>query len=306
MRLPVLAAAAASLLLSACSATGAFFGIMDPTGAPQAFPKEQGGELSELSGLYANALLVIRDLEGPPSEIAREISRRAAKEAARAEVPAIAGDGPLTADVMIGKAALDGAVMRIEWAVQRRGLEPRYFEVRVPVNAAAQAGSWPAISGAAIDIAAAETARNLAQIYGARAESNPIAAEQAALLDKAEVAVKVSGAPGDGNRLLARAMREELAARGLRPLEEPRSGAYRIDAEVAVSPDPDLPSDQVRIVWRVTGPDGLEVGKAEQANQVPKGSVDKRWGDTAFAAASAAGDDIARLILRAQALTAVP
>ncbi|MHA1599049.1 MAG: hypothetical protein ACTSV1_10030, partial [Alphaproteobacteria bacterium] len=54
--------------------------------------------------------------------------------------------------------------------------------------------------------------------------------------------------------------------------------------------------DRVSIVWRVTTPDGFEVGRASQENTVPSGSLNGDWGDNADKIAAAAVTGIERIL----------
>jgi hypothetical protein len=52
----------------------------------------------------------------------------------------------------------------------------------------------------------------------------------------------------------------------------------------------------VRVDWRVYGPDGSTLGGVSQTKLVRRGSLDKKWGAAADAAARAAAGGIAKLI----------
>ena len=56
--------------------------------------------------------------------------------------------------------------------------------------------------------------------------------------------------------------------------------------------------ETVVIVWVVLGPDGIQLGVTRQTKAVRKGSLAKKWGKAADAAAAAAAEDIAKLIAR--------
>ena len=53
----------------------------------------------------------------------------------------------------------------------------------------------------------------------------------------------------------------------------------------------------VRIDWTIFGPDGKTLGGVSQTRIVRKGSLDRKWGAAADAAARAAATPIAKLIL---------
>lgn len=112
---------------------------------------------------------------------------------------------------------------------------------------------------------------------------------------KAVAVVPVKGSPGPGNGQLTAAMREVLAKAGWPVLKAPRADALTIAGEVEVSKPADG-SQQVALRWTVTTPDGRPLGKVDQANGVPAGSLDQGWGETALPVAEAAATGIFDLI----------
>lgn len=109
--------------------------------------------------------------------------------------------------------------------------------------------------------------------------------------------VTVAGAPGDGDQALAAALARQLAARGLKPADAFRAHVYEVQGTVRVTPAAQG-KERVAIVWVVLGPDGNQLGITRQTKDVRKGSLAKRWGKAADAAAAAAAEDIAKLISR--------
>jgi len=110
---------------------------------------------------------------------------------------------------------------------------------------------------------------------------------------------QVSGAPGDGETALARAMGAALERVHV-DLAGPEGGKpdYTLSAEVAVSP-PNGKNQQVKVSWTLLRPDGSEVGRVNQENAVPAGSLDRFWGDIAYAVTSAAAPGVRQLIEQA-------
>lgn len=110
---------------------------------------------------------------------------------------------------------------------------------------------------------------------------------------------QVSGAPGDGDTALARAMGAALERVHV-ALAGPDSGTpdYTLSAEVAVSP-PNGKNQQVKLSWALIRPDGSEVGHVNQENAVPAGSLDRFWGDIAYAVTNAAAPGVRQLIEQA-------
>ena len=109
--------------------------------------------------------------------------------------------------------------------------------------------------------------------------------------------VSVAGAPGDGEEALAAALSRQLAARGLKPATAFQANVYEVQGTVRVAPAA-KGKQSVTIVWVVLGPDGSQLGITRQTKDVRKGSLDKRWGAAADAAAAAAAEDIVKLIPR--------
>jgi hypothetical protein len=122
----------------------------------------------------------------------------------------------------------------------------------------------------------------------------------------------VTGAPGDGNASLRRAMSVALAGKSLRLADAKDKAAFTLQGDVEMGV-PDNGAQTIKIVWTVQGIDGEVLGRAQQNNAVPAGSLDGRWGQTAAFVAAAALDGIAGIIeqhdpskLRAPALGPEP
>jgi hypothetical protein len=108
--------------------------------------------------------------------------------------------------------------------------------------------------------------------------------------------VSVAGAPGDGEQALAAALTRQLEAIGLAPATAfQASNVYEVQGTVRVAPA-GKGRQSITIIWVVLGPDGNQLGIVRQNRDVRKGSLDKRWGRAADAAAEAAAHDIAALL----------
>jgi hypothetical protein len=125
----------------------------------------------------------------------------------------------------------------------------------------------------------------------------PVAAEpnSAAGAEGPLAYVTVAGAPGDGETALAAALSRQLAARGLKQATAFQANVYEVQGTVRIAPG-SKGKDSVTIIWVVLGPDGTQLGVTRQTKEVRKGSLNKSWGAAANAAASAAAEDIAKLI----------
>ena len=105
---------------------------------------------------------------------------------------------------------------------------------------------------------------------------------------------QVVGAPGDGSRSLASALRNELLRNGIKPTP-PGAKAYRVEGRVKMGAVKNG-QQPIRIDWVVRDPKGVNLGTVSQENQVPGGSLDGAWGPTASAAATAATQGILKLL----------
>lgn len=106
----------------------------------------------------------------------------------------------------------------------------------------------------------------------------------------------VTGSPGDGAHALERAIRDALHRSHIAVASQPAAPAVaQVAVTVSLSPA-SAGKQHIKIVWRVTRPDGSEIGQVMQENAVPAGSLDGPWGDVAYAVADAAGPGIASIV----------
>ncbi len=90
----------------------------------------------------------------------------------------------------------------------------------------------------------------------------------------------VTGAPGDGNTALARDMRRKLPQTGDLLVPAAVSGDFTLRGTVQVTDEPGG-QQQVEIHWIVTDPAGHVAGDVAQGHDIPKGTLDRYWGDVA-------------------------
>ena len=92
---------------------------------------------------------------------------------------------------------------------------------------------------------------------------------------------QISGAPGDGNVSLNKAVRVLFTRAGLNLAIDQAEAGLILNADVTVDAfDQNL--DNLKLVWSVSTTSGEEVGTLTQENTVPKGSLSEKWGPTAF------------------------
>jgi len=107
--------------------------------------------------------------------------------------------------------------------------------------------------------------------------------------------VGVTGSPGRGNDELYIAMRKVLRDAGWPVVKKPGKTTLSISGQVALTA-PKSGMQQVKLAWAVTLPTGKVLGTVRQANDVPAGSLNKGWGQTAGYAAEAAAEGIFNLV----------
>jgi hypothetical protein len=108
---------------------------------------------------------------------------------------------------------------------------------------------------------------------------------------------EVTGAPGDGDAVLTRQIRQRLAEIGPLVQLSPENADFYVKGTVLVSPLP-KGQQQVEIAWTVTRPSGVVTGKVSQLNAVPAGILDQNWGDVAVVVAQEAAGGIDRVVER--------
>jgi hypothetical protein len=112
---------------------------------------------------------------------------------------------------------------------------------------------------------------------------------------RAVAVLPVSGAPGSGNGELTGALRKVLMGAGWPVVHKAQADALTIAGAVKVMPA-EGETQKVALAWTVKAPDGRVLGTIKQANDVPKGSLDKGWGEGADQAAQAAAIGIFNLV----------
>ncbi|MFD0986682.1 hypothetical protein [Methyloligella solikamskensis] len=105
----------------------------------------------------------------------------------------------------------------------------------------------------------------------------------------------VTGAPGDGQTSLTRAMQKHLSADGIKLARSRGGNVYTVQGKVSVS-SASGNRETVRIDWTVMDPRGKKLGTVSQQNTISKGSLNGPWGAIADAAAGAAADGIINLL----------
>ena len=101
----------------------------------------------------------------------------------------------------------------------------------------------------------------------------------------------VTGAPGDGNESLKRALTYILRQAGMPFADSSETASHQLNGRVEATPKGQGISD-VSVVWQLTDRDGQEVSKISQRNPVPTANLERRWGELAFQVSGAAADGV--------------
>lgn len=215
------------------------------------------------------------------------------------ELPAVAGPGRRGDWTLAVTAEIRGSQVVLDYAIEDEEGRPRgAIRSTTPVDAGRWSGAGEAVLRDAAGDAAPRIAELIARVEAASRAGTGGAQAAATAGPRALLFTGVTGAPGDGNQSLARAIRSALAENGV-VLTETKAGAgASLTGEVAVAPH-SAREERVEIVWTVVRSDGEELGKVVQLNTVPKGTLGRRWGDVAFVVAQEAAAGVRDVIRRA-------
>lgn len=113
--------------------------------------------------------------------------------------------------------------------------------------------------------------------------------------DPTVVLAAVDGAPGDGDLKLSRAMRRALDQNGVLLVPVPDDATPLLMGAVHVAP---AAGDRrrVEIVWTLIRPDGREVGRVGQSDELPRAQAEGDWSVLAEAIADAGAPAVLQLL----------
>jgi hypothetical protein len=236
--------------------------------------------------------VVVTGIDGVPVTVADPLADAMADALRDLEIPATKGGGNRHSFKLTGSgsatASADGSTaLAIRWTIRDAAGTEIGHDDQVARLASTR---WEAGDPSAMtELARAEAGKLLPMVT----EPPPVERKTGRNVFVREV----SGAPGDGSRALASALGYLLKGRGVKLTEDVHDqDAIVVAGEVAVSPAAAPQAQHVKITWHVLQPDGTDLAQIGQENDVPKGSLDGRWGQTAMAVAMAGLDDIMRIV----------
>jgi hypothetical protein len=240
----------------------------------------------------------VAPIEGEPKTTAAKLGAAVAKALQQLDVPASARSTGPASNMLYGRieqtpSGKDKSTVLAVWRL--RDASGNLIGQRSE-RLEASNGEWNAGKDETVTRLAVASANSIA---GLLQDEPPKQATNIAPDGRTRVAVrKVSGAPGDGDQSLARAVTAVLQRQDVSIVDDPKGKTdLYLDGEVTLTPVP--PNKQhVKIVWRVRRSDGTEIGTVGQENDVPKGMLEGPWGDLAYSIALAAGNGIIELVSR--------
>lgn len=298
----------AVLMLSACSG-GSLNNFFSGSGTGT-----DSGGMAPIS--FANII-------GPPKDVGDQLTTQLASAAQQKNIPVVTEKGKPTAYTVQGYLAQSNERNAEKFSyimdvTDKSGQRVHRILGEETVPAKPGAKPWSSINQAAMQKIAAKTANELATwlptqsppaavASSARPSSDesssksssrhPVSTASATSRTGAVTAVvpPVSGAPGDGRTSLTNAMRSRLEAQGVRLANIGGNGVYKVSGRVTMD-KASGGNESVKIVWQLTSPSGQNLGTVTQQSTVPKGSLDKSWGQAAVSAGNAAAAEVVKLI----------
>lgn len=280
------AAVAAVAVLAACGQIPKPFQPPPDSGPARLAERDTGGGVR------------VAVIEGPSIPMARLLAQSVAADLVERGIPATAEGGEALRYTLKGRVEMldagktEGLVARIHWNLTERGAQP-FFTFSQDVKASPFDWQW----------GSPKVIREVGEAAG-KLIAEAVEPEDETLKPVRPVTAGVwvqpiRGAPGDGDRSLTRAMRYALMGAKVAVTSEKMAARHLIDGKVRLGPV-SKGRQKVEIRWTVTYPDGGTVGHAVQRNEVPAGTFDGRWGETASMIAAAAVGGIKDVLDRAE------
>jgi hypothetical protein len=256
---------------------------------------------AELLRIRDSAGISVAPIAGGPKAMTTKLGSAVASALLKHDIPASDKTTSLGSYLLYGRLAQSlaehgSAKVTAYWRLYTAGGKPigdRKVDVEAPVK------EWEAAAGPPIERLAAASAAAIAPLIEDKMPMPEAAASADQDAGRLRVAVEpLSGAPGDGDKSLAAAVRTVLQRQDLAIVAPGQKADLTIDGKVSVAPvKPD--QQHVRILWRLRRADGAEIGTVGQENDVPRGMLEGPWGDLAYSVAIAASDGLMQLVAHA-------
>ena len=258
-----------------------------------------------LLDVHDSVSLSVAPVKGEPKAVAGRLAAAVAEAlrkhgiAASSRTASVSGD-ELAGTLETAAGTAGGVAVTARWRLTDaagRALGGSASRVEAPAQ------EWRDGSGGAVARLAAASADKLAILFlGRPPPSAPPAASKPRQPRLAFAGVK--GAPGDGGQALASAIAFLLQSQGVEIVASDKEKPDLVlGVDVAVG-KPVAAKQHISIVWEMRRADGSRIGTLAQQNDVPAGSLDRSWGNTAYVVAASAREGIMQLVIRGMAQAA--
>lgn len=248
-----------------------------------------------IMALKDGAGIAVAAVDGVPAPLSTQLAEALADALREADVPASTTARNRssytlhsTAEERAGK---DGrATIALRWELQAPdGKTAGHQEQSVDTDLQ----SWHAGNPPVVEALAKSAAPAIASLLQ---EEGAVAAEGGG---QRVVVPPIAGAPGDGAKSLANAMRNSLVHAGFEAVETAAAGdanPMSLIGTVALGPIDEKKQQDVTISWSLRDSGGKQIGEVKQQNHIPAHTLDGAWGDIAYAVASSAAPGITALL----------
>ncbi len=230
-----------------------------------------------------------------PDAAAASLAQQVADALQTEDVPAVASRAARRGDwILVVAAELHGNEVIPSFTVQNPAGETQGVSDGAPIPAAAWAGGDPTVLRATARQAAPGIASLLGRIDAAARQSDPNSLQNR----PARIwFTGVTGAPGDGGTSLATQMRTKLTGLNLVIQDTAKDADFQLTGQVETAPGANG-TQRIEVQWILTDARG-ERGRILQLNEVPRGSLDRYWGDVAVVVAAEASVGVRDVVANA-------
>ena len=251
-----------------------------------------------------NALIELPSSEGVrvilapalPPDVAQPVVAAAVKTLVDGGIPA-SGEAALSrsyvlrGDVVVDEPADGGPeTAEVRWKL----LDPSGQPVgKIDQRVDGKDAGWSGRDPAPLEGAARDAGREVLAYFERRMQPATIdgTTEAAVPLPRRLFISGVTGAPGDGNESLKRALAFILRRSGAPLADSSEDASHVLSGRVEATPKGDGMSD-VSVEWRLAERGGEEIGTISQRNPVKTALIERRWGELAYVVSDAAADGV--------------
>ena len=293
--------------LAACSSNLANLTSGSPSLAPsssglannaQAAKTEQVAQLRSAKPIS----LAMSPIIGPPSPVAKKLTRKITGELKKRNINVTKGKaGYNMRGYLVSSSEGAGAKLAYIWDLNNKaGKRQTRIAGEKTVSGGKSTDPWGGVNDQILSSIASTTADqlaiwiikknggvvNTAALKKQRARRTPSARSPATTASTSKnipkpqllaMVVPVTGAPGDGKTSLTKAIKKTLYGKGVRLTSKRTASVYQVRGIVQMGAIKGG-KQPIRIDWRVYDPKGKRLGTVTQKNEIPKGSLNGKWG----------------------------